>query len=143
MSLTKYDIRYTTYRIGKRVIGMIMLCLCAFSCAQKGEDCTLKISVVEQASGKPLPGVEIKLAGKILGQSDAAGLCSVQCKLAHGRYKLSCEQDGYIKVEWGMELAAQEAAVDEDFMGEPSLLDEIGELAAEFDYRIELVKEEE
>ncbi len=141
--MTKYDIRNTTYRTGKRVISVIIVCLCAFSCAQKGEDCTLKISVIEQTSGKPLPDVEVKLDGKKLGRSGADGLCRAQRKLSHGRYKLSCEKDGYIKIEWVMELAPQEAVADGNSAGEPSLLDEIGELAAEFDYRIELVKEEE
>lgn len=121
---------------------LLVVSLLALSCAQKGEDCTINVTVVEKATGKPLAGAEVLVDGKTIGMSDAGGLCRGSVKLSYGKHGLCCRKEGFTKTEWTMELSPQEGGDEKGFEGEASLLDEIGDLEAEFDYRIEMSREE-
>jgi hypothetical protein len=119
---------------------VLVLCLVLFSCAQKGEDCTVTVRVFSQGGGTPLAGVQLSVDGKEVATSGADGVCRAQVKLSYGQHKLLCENKGYERSTWIMELAPQEALTGAA-AGEESLLDEIGELAAEFDFKVEMMKE--
>jgi len=119
---------------------LLGLCLLLFSCAKEGEDCTLNVRVFAQESGTPLAGTCLSVDGKEVATSGEDGICRAQVKLSYGKHKLVCENKGYEDQTWTMELAPQEAPTGAD-AGEDDLLDEIGELAAEFDFQVQMMKE--
>ena len=130
---TRYAIRYTLYG------ALAMLCI---ACAQKGEECTLSVTAVDKATGLALAGVAVSVDGKSLGETGEDGVCRGTLKLPYGKHNLSCSKQGFRKRDLVMDFLPQEKAEESGFSSEPSLLDEIGELAAEFDYRVELETEE-
>ena len=138
--VTPYTIRYALCAMRYTLYGAVVV-LCA-ACAPKGEDCTISVSVVDKATGKPLPGVTVNVDGRELGATGEDGSCRGTLKLRYGKHNLSCCKQGYREAKWQMEFLPQGRDEAKDFEGEASLLEEIGELAAEFDYRIELERED-
>jgi hypothetical protein len=137
---TRLIARITMRQFKLTTVCLLVFCLGLFACAPKGEDCTVTVRVLSQESGSPLAGVQLSVDGKEVATSGADGVCRAQVKLSYGQHKLVCENKGYERSTWTMKLAPQEASTDAA-VGEESLLDEIGELAPEFDFQVEMMKE--